>query len=104
METQVAKIQQCVYLRNDIEVWVDEEKGENIKQDLEKGAVGDFIRVEGRLINTKDIVIVCPAEDLTDLKNKKQGKWKCEYNTWHNRSDNCDCGRFTKEEREKMRM
>lgn len=102
-ESRLTKIQQCLYLRNSVELWIDDDKAERVKQDLMSGNVGNFIKVENRVINVKEIVGIFSAQELDDLKRRKNGQWKCEYGAWHNKFEVCDCGRFSKEERERLK-
>ena len=95
METEKAlsKPQSCIYLRNSVEIWFDNEKAEKVSQML-SGSVGSkFIKVEGRTLNVNDIVGIFKALDLDELKRRKQGHWKCKYGEWHGKSEiGCDCG------------
>jgi len=38
-----------------------------------------------------DVVGVFNAQDLDELKRRKQGQWKCKYQNWHLRDEICDC-------------
>ena len=98
METQTAitKKQKCIYLRNNVEIWLDEEKAQNVETMLVgRLSNGKFFKAEGRLLNVADIVGIFYATDLDELKRRKQGQWKCEYSEWHSKDEiNCDCGKF----------
>lgn len=90
MNKEIAKKQKCLMIRNNVEVWMDEEKWQKLEFAL-KNSIGKFVEIEGRIINTADIVGIFLPADLEDLKRRKNGQWKCEYGNWHNRGDDCEC-------------
>ncbi len=91
MQTEIAKKQECIFIRNGIEIWVDEDKAIKIKTDLLQGIANNFIKAGNRIINVKEIVGIFNPDDLEDLKRRKNGQWKCSYGRWHNRGENCEC-------------
>lgn len=91
MEKQIATIQKCVLLRQDIEIWVSEEKAKQIRDLLLGNFNGRFIKIEDRIINVADITGVFSAQDLEEVRRRKQGQWKCEYGNWHEKKEECSC-------------
>ena len=89
--TEITKKQECIFIRNGIEIWVDEDKAVQIKTDLLQGIANNFIKAGNRIINVKEIVGIFNPDDLEDLKRRKNGQWKCDYGEWHNRGENCGC-------------
>jgi len=104
MDKQITKIQKCILLRQDIEIWIDEEKANQIQTLLAGSFNGRFIKVEDRIVNVADISGIFSARDLEDLKRRKLGQWKCDEGKWHSRTDICNCteDRKRKEEAEKQ--
>lgn len=96
MTSEITNPQMCLYMRNGIEIWIDKDKSERIQQDLESGEVAKFIRVEGKTVNTVEIVGVFDPNDLNDMKRMKRGEWECEYHSWHKRNEDCECWRRVK--------
>ncbi len=88
--TDLTKIQQCLYVRNGIEIWMDEGKAKDISKDL-GNTVGKFIKAEGRIINVADIVGIFTPQDLEDMKRRKNGEVLCKYGKWHPRGQECMC-------------
>ncbi len=91
MQTEIAKKQKCIFIRNGIEIWIDENKANVIETDLLRGIANNFIKAGNRIINVKEVVGIFSPEDLDDLKRRKNGQWKCKYGRWHNRGENCEC-------------
>lgn len=85
---EVAKLQHCILLRGGLEVWVDDEKVEMVVGLLESQK---FIRLDGVLFNTSEVVGIYPPDRMEDYKRHKQGQWKCQKGTWHDRGEKCTC-------------
>lgn len=100
--TQLVKIQRCLIMRNGLEIWIDEEKAEIIGNDLVKGQLKGILKIEGRYLNTVDIIGIFTAEDVSDLTCRKNGQWKCENGQWHDKNKKCDCVDETKKEMDKL--
>ena len=89
--TSITKKQKCLFMRNEIEIWVDEDRAKELEGILTANPRA-IVRFEGRVLNTVDIVGVFLPEDLEDLKRRKLGQWKCKHNRWHNKDEDCNCG------------
>lgn len=96
---EITKIQKCLMIRNEIEIWLDEEKWKRLEKvlSMDKNGLPKFINIEGRFVNVVDIVGIFKPQDLEDLKRRKNGQWKCKYNVWHDRGTNCDCDALEKQ-------
>lgn len=93
MTNELAKKQMCIYIRNGIEIWLDEEKALQFGEDLNNESAGKFNTINGQVINSADIVGIFTPENMDDLKRRKQGQWKCKHNKWWPKEDSrCDCG------------
>jgi len=91
---EITKELKFIIMRNGIEISLEGEKLKNFENYLSINQGSQFIRLEGRVINTADLVGVFFPKDLEELSYRKKGKWKCEYGRWHNRNETCDCGRL----------
>ena len=90
--TSITKKQKCLYMRNQIEIWIDEDRCTELENALTSNPRA-IVKFEGRVLNTVDIVGIFLPADLEDLKKRNRGMWKCKYNFWHTKNDNCECGR-----------
>lgn len=95
MTHNIAKKQRCIVMRNNIEIWIDEERIPNLIKlvgtMLNTGNRGLVELDSGDIINPAEIVgILTP--DAVDTKHRlARGQWKCKYNSWHNRNEQCSC-------------
>jgi len=90
--TSIAKKQKCLLMRNDIEIWIDEDRAGEIENVLIDNPRA-IVKFEGRLLNSVDIVGIFLPADLDDLKRRKQGQWKCKHGNWQAKEDStCSCG------------
>lgn len=89
---ELSKQLMCIYIRNGIEIWTENDKILKLKQAIRTLQGNKFIEFDERFINTADIVGIFTPQDLEDLKHRKNGEWKCESGTWHIKEDNCECG------------
>lgn len=78
----------CVVVRGGLEVWIDEDKIDNLKALIERGGL---IGIGKNLINSKDIVGVFEASTMSDYNHRKNGEWKCEKGSWHKKFEECSC-------------
>lgn len=90
---EVAIPQMCIYLRNGIEIWVETNKVKKLGEDWRNGLKA-AVEINGRYINTVDIVGIFLPEDLEDMKRRKQGQWRCKKGNWHSKEEiSCSCTR-----------
>lgn len=99
MTNELTKPEMCIYLRSGIELWVEKEKATQFGDDLVSGSKA-IVKINGQYVNTVDIVGIFDPTYLEELKKRKQGKWKCNYNNWHERDGVCECARNIKTEPE----
>ena len=89
MTQEITKELMCIKVREGMEVWVEKEKIENLIAMLINHRTGKFIKVEGELINTVDVVGIFTAETMEDITRRKNCQWKCLYNFWHSKGEEC---------------
>jgi hypothetical protein len=88
----LAKKQQIIVLRNGVELYLDEERAEPLKDRLINLKTHFFSEIDGQVFNSADITGIFTPEALNDLKMKKSGKVKCDYGNWHLKDEVCKCG------------
>lgn len=88
---ELAKDLMCVCMRNKVEVWVESEKVEKLKEILSNTKENRFIDFNGQSINTADIIGIFDAQTMEEMMRRKNGQWKCDQGNWHNRYEKCLC-------------
>ncbi len=88
MTSSLAKPQMVIYMRNGVEIWLDEEKAIMFGEDWAK-ETNKRIFIEGRFLNTVDIVGIFKPTDMEDLKKRKDGWFKCNKGFWHGKNEEC---------------
>lgn len=91
MTTEIAKKQKCVLLRNDIEIWIDEDQSSRLIAVLDNRQSSQFIELQGQLINRSDVTGIFTAEKMEEKTRRKNGAWQCEYRKWHDKNTKCKC-------------
>lgn len=81
----------CVVMRNSVELWLEEERAENLKKELLSDNKARFYGFEGRMVNIADIVGIFSAQDMEELSRRKNWQYKCSYGTWHDKGQKCRC-------------
>jgi Mg2+/Co2+ transporter CorC len=87
---ELSKKLMCIQMRSQVELWLEAEKSEKLQEILQTITGSKFVRFEGRTINTADIVGIFTALDMEELTRRKNGEWKCQYNFWHPRKEDCE--------------
>ena len=72
-------------------IYISQEQADNLKQILQSENK-TFIDVEGQAISTRYINGIFTAEVIDSEIRRKNGQWKCEYGTWHDKGQQCGCG------------
>lgn len=91
MENQLSKNLVCVLMRSGIEIWVENDRAENLKKVLSEIKESKFINYNGETINTADISGIFSADVMSEHTRRKNGLVKCKYNYWHQRNNPCSC-------------
>lgn len=88
---ELAKKQICVQMRSGIEIWIDQEKYEPLKELLLSGK--QFLEWEGELFNRADVVGVFKPESIQNVTRRKNGEWQCkDCGKWNTKGTTpCDC-------------
>lgn len=91
MTREISKNLQCILIRGDIEIWLENKRIENLKRELETLNENRFVEVDGSVINTADLVGIFSAEKMEEKTRRKNGEWRCKYGEWHSRGEKCTC-------------
>lgn len=91
--TQLSKALMCIQMRSGVEMWLEAEKAEKLQDALQNITSSKFVRHDGQTINTADIVGVFTAATMEELTRRKNGQWKCDKGAWHDKRQECECGR-----------
>ena len=89
--TQLSKNLVCVLMRSGVEIWVEAERAESLKNQIETSKQSMFVRYENQFINTADISGIYTADVMADLTRRKNGQWICTSGKWHDRGRRCEC-------------
>ena len=90
MTNELSKSLFCVYMRNGVEIWMEQERVEKL-QGLIEGMTGTkFVNFDSETINTADIVGIFSAQTMDENTRRKNGQWKCGFNYWHDRGGKCE--------------
>lgn len=91
MTNELTKKLICVYIRNGIQIWLEDDRITKLKEILQASRESKFIEISGQFVNTADIVGIFSPESMADLVRHKRGEWKCNHGEWHARQEICEC-------------
>ena len=80
----------CLVVRNGLEIWLSPAKAQAVGNDWVDGTK-PRIKVEGRFLNSVDIIGIVLKEDIDDMTKRRNGEWKCQFGRWHKKSVDCEC-------------
>ncbi len=90
---EIAKELKIVVMRNGVEIALEGDKLELFERVLSQHEGSQFIKLEGRTINTADLSGVFLPGDVEVLYMRKRGMWQCDKGRWHKRNEDCYCNR-----------
>lgn len=85
---QVTKPQLCVMLKTGIQLWIDADKRKLLVEYLKEK---EFVDVDGQLVSRYEIAGVFTPDRVDEYTKRKNGMWKCQHGTWHERYTKCHC-------------
>ena len=91
MGTELAKDLVCISMRNGVEIWLSAERAAIARSALLEIRESKFIHIDSQVINTADIVGIFTAEVIGDMARRRNGQWKCDSGTWHEKRQDCEC-------------
>ena len=84
---EIEKQQKVISMRNGVELYVDAEKYESLKKQLE---TRQFIEINGELINKADVSGIFNPKSIEDMMRRKNGQWQCSCGRWVDKFKECD--------------
>ena len=87
---KISKKLVCLVMRNGIEIWLESERANNLKQVLVNQKESKFIDYDERIINTADITGIFTPQDMEDYTRRKNGQWKDKSGEWKDRFEKED--------------
>jgi len=101
---ELSKNLKCIVLRNGIEIWKEEERLNDLIKKLSFNQKVGFIKIDGELINSADIIGIFSGQTMEDYTRRKNGQWKCKYGNWHDKGEKCNCEFYNLTDEEKARL
>lgn len=94
MQNEVSKSLFCILMRNGIEIWREQEEIKKLQEVLTAIKNSTFIHFGNMTINTADITGIFDAITMSEHTQRKNGKWKCEFEEWHDKFAKCECDNY----------
>lgn len=91
MSTAITKNLVCINMRNGAQIWVEKERAEKLFTLLPSITEHKFIKYEGQVINTADLVGIFDPATMEGITRRKNGQWQCKHLNWHDRGEHCKC-------------
>lgn len=91
MKKEITKNLMVVVMRSGIEIWIERDKIEKFISILNTADTSKFINIGDEVVNTADITGIFSPKTMESVVNKKNGRWLCKYNVWHERGEKCGC-------------
>ena len=89
MTNEISTKTKCLLIRDDIEIWLTDEEAEKIKMVLRNESKPKFIDVAGQFLAVSVILGILDGNLIEEKKRLKRGEWKCQFNFWHTRGQEC---------------
>lgn len=83
----------CIKMRSGVTIWMEKAKAEKLQDILDGITNHKFIRYEGQSFNTADLEGVYDASTMDAFTRRRNGQWQCVKGAWHDRHQECGCGR-----------
>ena len=88
---ELTKKLMCVLMRGGVQIWLEDDKINKLKDVLDNLSSTKFIRVDDVVFNTADLVGIFDATMMEDVSYRKNGWWQCRNRNWHDKNENCHC-------------
>ena len=93
MKKELSKDLLCLLTREGIEIWFEKSKIREVEEKLE---YNKFINIDGNTISVSNVSGLFTAQAVEEMRRRKNGEWKCKYDYWHSRGDQCGHGELKK--------
>jgi len=81
----------CIVIRGGIEIWIENDKAEKLKNILLNTKDKKFVEIDGEVFSTFEVVGILTPQTMADKTRRQNGEWKCKENTWHKKKEECAC-------------
>jgi len=88
---QLSKNLKCIRMRSSVEIWVEDDRIQELKKIINGIKTSKFIDIGDDWINTADIEGIYSPKTMEDFTKRKNGQWLCKYGIYHNRYEKCNC-------------
>jgi len=82
MTQAISKELRIICLRSGIEISIEKDRADALLSLMEQRK---FLLIDGRLINTADIVGIFTPADIEDSNRRKNGQWQDRKGQWHDK-------------------
>lgn len=90
MTQELANPQLCILMRSGVKVWIDTDRAAVIQKGLNNNDL-KYIQVDSQTLNKVDIQGIFTPSTLVDFTYEKRGYWKCDFDRWHSKNQDCNC-------------
>lgn len=87
MNTEISKPQKVLQVRNNIQLYLDEEEARQVEQVINATDAPRFLRVQGRYIALSEIVGLFDPSDLERQHRLRSGQWQDKEGNWHDKGE-----------------
>jgi hypothetical protein len=82
----------CIKMRDGVELWIEDDRIDNLKSYLKSLTGTKFIEIGSEMINSADITGIYEATTMAEVVRRRNGEWKCKKGNWHAKGEDCRCG------------
>src|SRR3990167_560017 len=97
MNTEIAKSQKVIVMKSGLPLFVDAERAKNAEQILASGTGHRFLGIDEQTINSAEIEGIYSPEQYEEIQRIKKGDYKCKFQRWHAKREECSCGKEASE-------
>ena len=88
--TQITDKTRCVILQGNYKCYLTPEQSELLERDILLGK--QAVKIDEYFFNSRAVMFILPAADIERDDRVKRGDWKCVYDEWHIRGQECGHG------------
>ena len=74
-------------LKGNVRIWLNKKEFEGAKESIRQEIA--FIEIGGKIISKDAILYIVPRAELDEAEKIKRGEWKCKFDKWHERNQEC---------------
>ena len=92
--TEIIKAQKIILMKSGLIFWINSDTAEKISRHLSNQTAHSFITItelNNKSLNSAEMEGVYGQEEYDDLQKLKQRMYKCSFNNWHKKNEECRC-------------